>query len=130
MATNTTNLAERSDNDVEPVQERRDVIAPPVDVYENSEELLLVADVPGATKDGIRVQLEAGLLTIHAKRRTDAAEGTIASEHQPMDYSRSFSVPHGIDASKIRAELSAGVLQLHLPKLESLKPRRIEVKQG
>jgi len=41
-----------------------------------------------------------------------------------------FSVPQGIDASKIDAQLTAGVLRLRLPKSESLKPRRIEVKQG
>jgi HSP20 family molecular chaperone IbpA len=112
------------------VQHRRESVAPPVDIYENGDELLLVADIPGATHDGIDVQLEKGLLTIHAKRSDDTTDAPIAAEYRPKDYFRSFSVPQGVDASQIDAQLSAGVLHLRLPKLDCLKPRRIEVKQG
>jgi HSP20 family molecular chaperone IbpA len=101
-----------------------------VDVYENGDELLLVADVPGATHDGIDVQLDKGQLTIHAKRNEETTGAPVATEYRPRDYLRVFSVPQGVDASKIDAQLSAGVLHLRLPKSESLKPRRIEVKQG
>lgn len=130
MAINNTNLARRQEGSVEPVQEQRETVAPPVDVYENGDELLLVADVPGATHDGIDVHLDKGQLTIHAKRKEETTGGPIATEFRPRDYFRVFSVPQGIDASKIDAQLSAGVLHLRLPKSESLKPRRIEVKQG
>jgi HSP20 family protein len=127
---NNTNLAKRTDRQPEPVQQQPETVAPPVDVYESGDELLLVADVPGATHEGIDVQLDKGQLTIQAKRSDETTGPPVATEFQPRDYHRVFSVPQGIDASKIDAQLSAGVLYLRLPKSESLKPRRIEVKQG
>jgi HSP20 family protein len=126
---NQTDLVTRSNGRVEAVQQR-EAIAPVVDVYENVDELLLLVDVPGATNDEIDVQLDKGQLTILAKRREDAPGSLLAAEYRSCDYVRVFSVPHGIDPSKIDAQLSGGVLRLRLPKSESVKPRRIEVKQG
>jgi HSP20 family protein len=126
---NETDLVNRSNGRVEAVQQR-EAIAPVVDVYENVDELLLLVDVPGVTNDGIDVQLDKGQLTILAKRREDAPGSVLAAEYRSCDYLRVFSVPQGIDASKIDAQLSGGVLRLRLPKSESVKPRRIEVKQG
>jgi HSP20 family molecular chaperone IbpA len=127
--TNQTDLANRSNGRIEAVQQR-EAIAPVVDVYENVDELLLLVDVPGATNDGIDVQLDKGQLTILAKRREDAPGALLATEYRAYDYLRVFSVPQGIDPSKIDAQLSGGVLRLRLPKAESVKPRRIEVRQG
>lgn len=125
-----TNLAKRMERSAEPVEQKRETVAPPVDVYENGDELLLVADVPGATPDGIDVRLEKGQLTIEAKRSEDTQRTPVSTEYRPRDYLRIFSVPQGIDASKIDAQLAAGVLRLRLPKSEALKPRRIEVRRG
>lgn len=130
MTSSNTNLATRHDGSVEPVKEQRETVTPPVDVYENADELLLVADVPGATQDGVDVQLDKGQLTIRARRDEETTGAPMALEYRPRDYFRVFSVPQGIDASRIDAQLSAGVLHLRLPKSESLKPRRIEVKQA
>jgi HSP20 family molecular chaperone IbpA len=126
---NATHLAKHDARSPEPVH-HHDTVAPPVDVYENGDELLVVADVPGASPDGIDVQLEKGQLTILARRGGGTTGAPVATEHRPRDYFRAFSVPQGIDASKIDAQLTAGVLRLRLPKSESLKPRRIEVKPG
>jgi HSP20 family molecular chaperone IbpA len=126
----TTNLTKRADRAAEPVEQQRETVVPPVDVYENGEELLLVADVPGARHDGIDVQFEKGQLTIQARRTEETLRAPVSTEYRPRDYFRAFSVPQGIDASKIDARLNAGVLWLRLPKSESLKPRRIEVKPG
>jgi len=126
---NQTDLVTRSSGRIEAVQQR-EAIAPVVDVYENVDELLLLVDVPGATNDGIDVHLDKGQLTILAKRREDAPGSLLAAEYQACDYLRVFSVPAGIDPAKIDAQLSGGVLRLRLPKSESVKPRRIEVKQG
>ena len=126
---NQTDLANRSNARVETVQQR-EAVAPAVDVYENSDELLLLVDVPGATNEGIDVQLDKGQLTISAKRSEDGSGSLVAGEYRTSDYQRVFSVPQGIDATKIDAQLGAGVLRLKLPKADSVKPRRIEVKQG
>ncbi len=126
---NQTDLVTRSNGRVEAVQQR-EVLAPVVDVYENVDELLLLVDVPGATNEGIDVQLDKGQLTILAKRREDAPGSVLAAEYRSCDYLRVFSVPQGIDPAGIDAQLSGGVLRLRLPKSESVKPRRIEVKPG
>ena len=126
---NQTELMNQSDGRVEAVQQR-EAMAPVVDVYENVDELLLLVDVPGATNDGIDVQLDKGQLTILAKRREDAPGSLLAAEYRSCDYLRVFSVPQGIDPSTIDAELRGGVLRVRLPKSEAVKPRRIEVKQG
>ena|SRR6187431_1787353 len=126
---NNTDLANRSNARVETVQQR-ETVAPAVDVYENPDELLLLVDVPGATNEGIDVQLDKGQLTIVAKRNEDVSGGLLAGEYRTRDYLRVFSVPQGIDSSRIDAQLSGGVLRLQLPKSDSVKPRRIEVKQG
>jgi len=126
---NQTEFVNRSNGRIEAVQQR-EAIAPVVDVYENVDELLLLVDVPGATNEGIDVQLDKGQLTILAKRREEAPGAPLVTEYRSADYLRIFSVPQGIDASKIDAQLSGGVLRLRLPKSEAVKPRRIEVKQG
>jgi len=126
---NQTDLANRSNGRIETVQQR-ETVAPAVDVYENSDELLLLVDVPGATNEGIDVQLDKGQLTILAKRGEDAHGSLLTGEYRACDYLRVFAVPQGIDPVKIDAQLGGGVLRLRLPKADSVKPRRIEVKQG
>jgi HSP20 family protein len=126
---NQTDLVNRTNGRVEAVQQR-EAIAPVVDVYENADELLLLVDVPGVANDGIDVQLDKGQLTILAKRREDAPGSLLAAEYRACDYLRVFSVPQGIEPSKIDAQLIGGVLRLRLPKSDSVKPRRIEVRQG
>jgi HSP20 family molecular chaperone IbpA len=94
-------------------------VLPRVDVYENPEELLLVADVPGATASSVNVRLEEAVLTLGAEYTR--VDGSITR------YQRAFQVPDTIDADQITAELKDGVLQVHLRKLERAKPRTIAV---
>jgi HSP20 family protein len=118
----------------ERVEQRPPTVAPFVDVFENEHEILLWADVPGALRDGVDVHVEKGQLSVFARRTPEPtlASGAHASpvetETRHYDYHRVFSVPAGIDATKIEAELSAGVLKVKLPKSDALKPRRIDVK--
>lgn len=109
--------------------EQRPAIAPTVDVFENDHELLVVADLPGVSQDRMSIHFDKGRLTIEG-RREPAKWNARLSEIEPADYRRTFLVPQGIDSEKIAAELSAGVLTVHLPKHASLKPRRIDVKVG
>jgi len=100
----------------EPVDERPS-IAPPVDIYENNDEYLIVADVPSVTGDKVRLNLEEDQLTLRARRIDD------------VDYKRSFYLPDGVDFDKADADIKDGVLTVHLPKAAAVKPRRIAVKQ-
>ncbi len=126
---NNSKMTKFEDRAPERVKQRF-TVAPRVDVYENANELLLVADVPGATKESVSIQLDKGQVTIEASRSEEVQGSQLIAEYRPTDYARVFAVPQGIDASKIDAQLSGGVLRLRLPKSEALKPRRIEVRSS
>ena len=108
---------------------RLPIVAPPVDIYEGSEELVVVADVPGAVADDLTLKFEEQRLDIEAivNREADDGKASIA-EFSSVDYRRSFEVTTGIDVENITAELSGGVLTIRLPKSESNKPRSIPVR--
>ena len=102
---------------------------PNVDILERDDELLVVADVPGAKGDAIDVRFEDGTLEIQAAvtpRQSDD-HACLLREYEVGDYYRSFQVSETIDAGKISAQYSDGVLTLHLPTAEALKPRKIAV---
>lgn len=123
------NVTRAETSEVESTRSQR-LVSPATDVFENEHELLLLLDVPGATKDGVEVELDKNQLRIEARRPSTSAGTALSSESQGQDYLRVFAVPSGIDGAKIEAKLDAGVLSVRLPKSEALKPRRIEVKAG
>ncbi|MFO0587312.1 MAG: Hsp20/alpha crystallin family protein [Polyangiaceae bacterium] len=128
MASTNGNLNTRTPNETERV-EQRPVVAPNVDVYENENELLVIADLPGVNKEDMGIHFEKGRLTIEGRRAPQNPKWTARlNESEGYDYRRTFLVPQGIDAEKIAAELNQGVLTVHLPKHASVRPRRIEVK--
>jgi HSP20 family protein len=102
---------------------------PNVDIVEKADELLLFADVPGAKSNAIDIKFEDGELTLHAKvdPRQNPDQAYLHQEYGVGDFYRTFQISEMIDASKISAEFSSGVLTLHLPKAESVKPRKIAV---
>ena len=101
-------------------QERWDT--PLVDVYENDDEFLLTADLPGVMTDSLRIDVDSEELLIEGKRAKDDRWG--------HGFRRSFKLPAGTDYGQVNAELKQGVLWLHLPKAAAIKPRRIAVKAG
>jgi HSP20 family molecular chaperone IbpA len=118
-----TKRPESAEREVAPAQaERRRRVTPPVDILENDDEYLIVSDVPGVKTDDVQINFQDGELMLGAVRKVEA-------EGEPrIEYRRRFRVPRGIDATKIHAELQKGVLFLHLPKEESVKPKQIPVK--
>lgn len=109
---------------------QRPSVVPRVDIFENDQELLLVADLPGVTRDDLRINLDNDQLILEGTRREETKGTVLAGEFRDIDYHRAFLVPQGIDIDKINADLKQGVLYLHLPKSESVKPRQITVKAG
>jgi HSP20 family molecular chaperone IbpA len=95
-------------------------------------ELIVLADVPGARGEQVDVDFEDGTLTIHAhvEPRQDAETEYLVREYGIGDYHRTFRVTEAIDAQKITAHCADGVLTLHLPKAEAVKPRKIAVKSA
>ncbi len=106
------------------------VTAPVVDIYENDEEILLHADMPGVEKDKLTVHIDNGTLDITGLRGMKRNGAPDWEEFGDIEYRRTFSVPQTIDIEKIDAELKNGVLELHLPKSEAAKPRLIEIKKA
>jgi len=131
MATETT-IEKRETQTTQPERVRAGrTYIPSVDIIEQPDKLLLLADVPGARRDDLDISYEGGLLTIHAKvtpRQEPRSATCLLREYGVGDFYRSFEVGEGIDANKIEAELHDGVLTLHLPKAQALLPRKIAVK--
>ena len=104
------------------------VVKPLVDIYENENEILLHADMPGVNKEDISINIDNGKLHLSGLRKMETSGATNWMEFADVEYNRSFSVPQTIDLDKINAELNDGVLKLHLTKSEAAKPRQIDIK--
>jgi HSP20 family protein len=102
-------------------------LRPAVSITEEESGLLLTADLPGATKQSLDINVEKGILTINAPASREMPGRPVYSEFEWAPYYRQFQIPDVIDQAKVRAEFTNGVLTLHLPKVEAAKPRRIEV---
>ncbi|MFN8177462.1 MAG: Hsp20/alpha crystallin family protein [bacterium] len=103
---------------------------PALDVVETNEAYRVVVEVPGAGKDDVDLQVEKGVLSIRA--RVPAAGGAPeryhVREHGPRELRRELRLGKTIDADRITAEVSRGLLTLLLPKVAAATPRRIEVR--
>ncbi|GIX46998.1 MAG: heat-shock protein [Candidatus Tectimicrobiota bacterium] len=112
----------------EGTRERERYVAPPVDIYETPEGLVVMADLPGVSKDDLEVRVDNHVLTIRGRARPAVQADPIYREYELVNFFRQFELTEKIDESRITAELKHGVLTLHLPKAEEAKPRKIEVK--
>lgn len=102
---------------------------PRVDILETDDELTLFADVPGVKPEDVEVRFEGGELSVHARCAPRQANARfVNAEYGVGNFYRAFTLNQDIDADKITAELKQGVLTLHLPKAEAVKPRKITVK--
>jgi HSP20 family protein len=108
------------------------VYLPRTDIYETDDDILLLADVPGADQDSIDITLEKNILTIAAYVDPPQREGysLIFCEYGVGNYERSFTLSDEIDREKIEAKVKDGVLRLVLPKAGPARTRKIAVKTG
>ena len=102
-------------------------IAPPVDIYETEDALMVVADLPGVDKDGVDLRVEDNVLTIKGKANYNPPANAIREEFSLQGYYRQFQLSDEVDQEKISAESKNGVLTIRLPKAEKSKPRQIKV---
>ena len=108
------------------------VFTPLVDIFENEQELTLLADMPGVNAGGVNIDLRENILTLTGDVKMPEGEKEIEliREYRTGRYLREFTLSENINQSKIEAEIKDGVLQLKLPKAEAAKPRKISVKTG
>ena len=110
--------------------ESETVVRPFVDVQENDENVQILADVPGVSRENLVVEIEGDRLTIEGKTSANLPEGgRWQLRHMNADvYRRSFTFKPEIDSKNIEASLVNGLLTITLPKKQAAQPRKIEVR--
>lgn len=103
---------------------------PAVDIFEQGDTTVIIADMPGVASDGVDVTLERQVLTLRGTVKPRAPEGyrRLSSEYREGDYLRVFTLSADIDQAKINAEFKNGVLRLELPRAAETQPKKISVK--
>src|SRR5581483_8906017 len=108
---------------------RQTAFVPRFDIWEGSDELILFGDLPGVTPETVDIRFENNQLSIHGKvcPRQEGIQ-LLCGEYAIGDFFRTFTIGEAIETAKIFAEVKDGVLTVHLPKSDKVKPRRIDVK--
>jgi HSP20 family molecular chaperone IbpA len=101
---------------------------PPVDIYEDDQGLVVVADLPGVEPGALDVRVEHGVLTIQGRTQSLATGTPLHREYELPGFFRQFQLPEEIDTGRIAAALAQGVLTLRLPRAAPAPPRRIDVR--
>jgi HSP20 family protein len=107
--------------------------APPVDIAEEKDRIVITAELPGFQEEQISIQTENGMLTLTGERKFEKESGERNYHRVERSYGqfvRSFSLPNNVDREKIHATFANGLLQIELPKREDAKPRQIRVTAG
>ena len=107
--------------------------APPVDIAEEKDRILITAELPGFKEDQIEIQSENGMLTLRGERKFENETDGKSYHRVERSYGqfvRSFSLPNNVDREKIQASFKDGLLQVELPKREDAKPRTIKITGG
>ena len=102
---------------------------PAVDVHENAERILLVADLPGLEQSDIEISIDKNVLTVRGERKRELSEehGSHSFERVQGHFSRAFTLPPTVDLDKVSADMKAGVLTMTLLKKAEAKPRQIKI---
>ena len=105
--------------------------SPSVDIFENKNEIVLEAELPGMNVEDVNISIENNVLTLHGERRfekKDEGDNFHRVERSYGSFTRSFTLPPTVSSENANAEFNNGVLRLTLAKREEAKPRRIEIK--
>lgn len=103
---------------------------PAMDLVETDTDFVLRADLPGLTEKDVTIELQDSVLTISGERRSEheeRKEGYFRLERASGTFSRSLTLPEGVDAGRVTATFANGVLEVHVPKPEARKPQKIEI---
>lgn len=103
---------------------------PPVDIFEQKDQIRIMAEVPGVRPEDVKISLEGNVLTIRGEKQQVAEEQTDRVHRYERTYGefeRTFSLPATVEANRITASYEHGILTVTLPKVEQAKPRQIQV---
>ena len=118
-----------NNNSIEEILRTQESVSPSSDIYENSDEFILVANMPGVSRNEIQVKVIDDSLIIFGKINYDEAVSRdyILNENEIGNYFRKFKISASIDKTKINAKYDNGQLIVQLPKKENLKQRTIDI---
>jgi HSP20 family protein len=103
---------------------------PAMDLVETDDHFVLKADLPGIDESDVNIVFENNVLTVSGERRTEheaKKDGYYRLERTTGSFSRSLTLPEGIDADDVNAKFDNGVLEVRIPKPAEAKPRRIQI---
>ena len=106
---------------------------PSVDIFENKDQIVLEAELPGISPEDVNISIENNVLTIHGERKfekKDEGDNFHRVERSYGSFTRSFTLPPTVSSENVLANFENGILRLELAKREEAKPRRIEIKAG
>ncbi len=106
---------------------------PPMDLVETDDDFVLRADLPGLSEGDVNIELEDNVLTVSGERKSEheeRKEGYYRVERASGGFSRSLTLPEGVNASAIKASFDKGVLEVRIPKPEERKPRKVAISVG
>ena len=106
------------------------LVAPEVDIFENQNQITLLADMPGVKASDLTIDIDEGVLTVtgHVNAPEGRREADVFREYGSGTFQRKFTLSEAIDQARIEAKLTDGVLRLALPKVEQAKARKIKVR--
>ena len=134
MSDNTNVTKSKQASDTGKTSQAQDMskraVVPAVDIVERESGITLFADMPGVSKERLSVNVDSDSLTIEGQAQIDVPEniGLVHSEVRTPLFRRTFTLSRDLDPTRIEATLKNGVLQMHIPKAEEARPKRIEVK--
>ncbi len=106
---------------------------PAMDVVQTDEHFVLRADLPGLSENDVQIEVEDNVLTISGERKSEheqKSQGYYRLERSFGSFSRSLTLPEGVEAYAIHASFDSGVLEVRIPKPEQQKPRKVQISLG
>ena len=106
---------------------------PAMDLVESDDHFVLKADLPGLSEDDVSIEIRDNALRISGERKSEQEHkerGWYRVERSTGRFSRSLTLPEGVDPDGVTAEFDKGVLEVRIPKPEQRKPRRVQIKAG
>jgi HSP20 family protein len=106
---------------------------PAMDLVETDDSLVLRGDLPGMTEDDVDIEIKDNILTVSGERKSESeqsGEGYHRVERAFGSFSRSLTLPQGVDAGRVEANFENGVLEVRIPKPAEAKPTRVQIGKG
>jgi HSP20 family protein len=103
---------------------------PPINVFQQGEDILAIIELPGVDKDDLQIQAKANTIRVSGKKSVSYSDGASVHRRERVsgEFDRTLSLPVELDPNGIKAEYRDGLLALFLPRAESDKPRSIRIK--